>query len=219
MSMYPDTLLCRFFGVFKIRFQSKVHLVILMNHAFSANILIPESYDLKGSTRNRLVPQEDIEKGACGKDLNFQHRIIKLGYSNKICCMKQMQNDLKFLEKTNTIDYSLLVGISPFPPKPSRDYIQNASSVTSDDSNSFPEHARSKYTKCFGGAKGSGNMNGKDAEIYFFNIIDILQPYNIKKKAETMYKSLTSGNRHEISSVPASTYSERFFNFMDKHIQ
>eukprot|EP00698_Gefionella_okellyi_P000616 TRINITY_DN1054_c0_g1_i1.p2 TRINITY_DN1054_c0_g1~~TRINITY_DN1054_c0_g1_i1.p2 ORF type:complete len:480 (-),score=100.77 TRINITY_DN1054_c0_g1_i1:3343-4755(-) len=50
-------------------------------------------------------------------------------------------------------------------------------------------------------------------EVYYIAIIDILQPYNLRKKLETKFKSLRY-NRDEISSVEPPFYAERFMKFM-----
>jgi flagellar biosynthesis GTPase FlhF len=54
------------------------------------------------------------------------------------------------------------------------------------------------------------------AEIYFMGIIDILQPYNMKKKIEHSFKSI-SHPETEISSVDTLQYSERFQKFLKAH--
>jgi len=52
-------------------------------------------------------------------------------------------------------------------------------------------------------------------ERYYMGIIDILQKYNWKKRAETFFKTLrNSSQRHEISAVPAEEYRERFLDFI-----
>lgn len=54
-------------------------------------------------------------------------------------------------------------------------------------------------------------------EVYFMGIIDILIEYGIRKKGETLVKSLRH-NKAEISSVDPSMYAERFVKFLEASI-
>ena len=52
---------------------------------------------------------------------------------------------------------------------------------------------------------------------YYFGIIDILQQYNWRKKAEHHWKTkVTCKDKHGISCVNEREYGERFLNFMDE---
>lgn len=55
-------------------------------------------------------------------------------------------------------------------------------------------------------------------EIYFFGVIDILQQYNSKKKAETFVKR-SHMNHSEISCVDPKMYAKRFVNFCSSIIE
>ena len=65
MLMNKDSLLCRFFGLYRIRargFGNKI--VIVMNNAFYSPLGKPlRVYDLKGSTHKREISEEDFKKG------------------------------------------------------------------------------------------------------------------------------------------------------------
>ena len=47
---------------------------------------------------------------------------------------------------------------------------------------------------------------------YFCAIIDILQPFNIKKKAEAV---IFQTNEEEISAVPSDYYGQRILDFVE----
>jgi len=49
---------------------------------------------------------------------------------------------------------------------------------------------------------------------YFCAIIDILQPFNIKKKAESV---IFQSNEEEISAVPSDYYGQRILDFVEGH--
>merc|ERR1712129_16472 len=54
--------------------------------------------------------------------------------------------------------------------------------------------------------------------IYFGGIIDILQPYNARKKAENFLMGFKT-DKSKVSSVDPAAYSKRFVEFMTKAVQ
>jgi len=59
-----------------------------------------------------------------------------------------------------------------------------------------------------------GIVSQDGQEVYFAGVIDILQPYNVRKWSETVFKQL-QGNPHlTISCVDPETYADRFIKFM-----
>ena len=64
-----------------------------------------------------------------------------------------------------------------------------------------------------GGLQATDEQNQPLKTIYYLGVIDILTPYNTKKKAEHLWKGL-SADRHKISPVPSVEYGDRFFEFM-----
>ena len=73
-------------------------------------------------------------------------------------------------------------------------------------------------TRLDGGVDGIFACGGKSDEIYFSGIIDILQQYNSRKRAETFFKGLMFDTK-QISCVDPKWYSERFIQYMDKMIE
>uniref|UniRef100_A0A7S2RY06 PIPK domain-containing protein n=1 Tax=Mucochytrium quahogii TaxID=96639 RepID=A0A7S2RY06_9STRA len=64
------------------------------------------------------------------------------------------------------------------------------------------------------------NENGKPAtEIYYFGVIDILQLYNSKKRAETAFKTIVERSTSRISSISPNRYAKRFVEFIRKHVE
>jgi 1-phosphatidylinositol-4-phosphate 5-kinase len=61
-----------------------------------------------------------------------------------------------------------------------------------------------------------GRRMGTNA-IYYFGLIDFLQPYNTKKAVEYHLKSVLYES-NSFSCVPPEAYAERFLAFLDKHI-
>ncbi|KAI9027329.1 hypothetical protein CLU79DRAFT_803276 [Phycomyces nitens] len=64
-----------------------------------------------------------------------------------------------------------------------------------------------------GGFQATDESNRPVPILYFMGIIDILTPYDIKKKSEHFFKAMTQ-DKHSISSVKPSLYGKRFMSFM-----
>ena len=109
-----------------------------------------------------------------------------------------IENDSKFLAKLKIMDYSLLLGIAPKNPKDLKKIDNSHNSHTKID-----ENCRRIKSLC-------------SNYIYYFNIIDIFQEYNTKKKLENSLRTLklsrTQGNL--ISAIPPKLYANRFVRFI-----
>ncbi|EIE75627.1 hypothetical protein RO3G_00331 [Rhizopus delemar RA 99-880] len=116
ISNNPSTLLCRYYGLHRIKLPhgKKIHFVVMSN-VFPPNKDIHETYDLKGSTLGRFLPEEEILKNpyAVMKDLNWEkrQRKLQLGPQKRKLFIGQLVRDVTLLSQLNIMDYSLLVGI------------------------------------------------------------------------------------------------------------
>ena len=63
-----------------------------------------------------------------------------------------------------------------------------------------------------------GHHGSRSAEVYFCGIIDVLQQYNARKRAETFFKGF-GNNSKQISCVDPQWYAERFYDFLDKALE
>jgi 1-phosphatidylinositol-4-phosphate 5-kinase len=129
---HPHSLLCKFFGMFKIvttvaapsyirgykrpsRIRSgQVHTTrfVIMNNIFcggeqGAEKL--EKFDLKGTTEDRFVKQ--VSGKEVLKDINFQNRWVTLPENLAECLTRVIQEDCEFLSRHGIMDYSLIVGL------------------------------------------------------------------------------------------------------------
>ena len=68
----------------------------------------------------------------------------------------------------------------------------------------------------FNGKNGKLAYEGK---IYYMGIIDILQQYNVRKRAETKYRKMEVRGREEPSCVSPDDYADRFLAFFDEYSQ
>ena len=170
-----DSLLSRFYGLFKIRFNNGPWIVLIcMNNAFHTKIPLHYKFDLKGSTKNRFVDLNKDETAARSKvpvlkDLNFKRKVY-LDVADKDALMGQIRVDVDFLKKMKIMDYSLLLGIS-VDPVTAEGPEQGASKTV--DPKRLSAVRRTRFERDSGGIEG--RTPGFDREVYFVSIIDILQ--------------------------------------------
>ncbi|KAI8346156.1 hypothetical protein BD560DRAFT_338729 [Blakeslea trispora] len=256
ISENPNTLLCRYYGLHRIKlpYGRKIHFVVMSN-VFPPNKDIHETYDLKGSTLGRFLPEEEIRKNpyAVMKDLNWEkrQRKLKLGPRKRKTFISQLVRDVTLLSQLNIMDYSLLIGVhdmlrgnkdnvrdttlQTFQPDTKsvqrritlmrkrtskaqvvREAIAEANPDKLDVSK-LPEEALERRHCIFyaedGGFQATDELDQPLPVLYSLGIIDILTPYDIKKKSEHIYKSLTQ-DKKAISAVRPSQYGQRFLEFM-----
>ncbi|KAI8975102.1 hypothetical protein BDF20DRAFT_823015 [Mycotypha africana] len=118
VSANPDTLLCRYYGLHRIKLPHgrKIHFVV-MGNVLPNDKVVHETYDLKGSTFGRLTPDEIAnQSGAILKDLNWvlNGKKLELGPQKRNLLMEQLRKDVDLLVRLQVMDYSLLVGIYDF---------------------------------------------------------------------------------------------------------
>ncbi|KAI9278048.1 hypothetical protein BY458DRAFT_432505 [Sporodiniella umbellata] len=257
----PNTLLCRYYGLHRIKLPHgrKIHFVVMSN-VFPPNKDIHETYDLKGSTLGRFLPEEEIRKNpyAVMKDLNWekQGKKLHLGPQKRKLFMGQMVRDVTLLSQLNIMDYSLLVGIHDML-RGNKDNVRDATLQTFQphtqsiqrritqmrrrtsqahgvrraiaeanpdrlDLSQLPEDTLERRHCLFyseeGGLRATDEHNRPLPVLYSLGIIDILTPYDIKKKSEHVYKSLTSQDKNAISAVRPTHYGRRFLEFMARAV-
>lgn len=98
------------------------------------------------------------------------------------------------------MDYSLIVGIKKLGKRVLKDHLRNK------------EEGTSFFHTYNGGLLASYRTGEPYPIVYYLGIIDMLQPYSIKKKVEHALKRLRD-SQQEISCVDPSTYAHRFVNF------
>lgn len=97
------------------------------------------------------------------------------------------------------MDYSLLVGERILHPNEKSFFINDIEAM----SYNFP----------FGPFRGTHPDGTKFKVEYYMGIIDILQPYNARKKVENALKRIKE-SQEQISCVDPVTYSTRFIQFI-----
>ncbi|CAO3665373.1 unnamed protein product [Rhizopus stolonifer] len=253
----PNSLLCRYYGLHRIKLPhgKKIHFVVMSN-VFPPNKDIHETYDLKGSTLGRLLPEEEILKNphAVMKDLNWEkrQRKLELGPQKRKMFIGQLVRDVTLLSQLNIMDYSLLVGVHDML-RGNKDNIRDATLQTFQpntkslhrritqmrrrtsqahflreaiaetnphriDVSQLPKVVKDRRNCIFyadeSGFQATDENNRPKPVLYSLGIIDILTPYDIKKKSEHVFKSITTKDKHGISAVKPSQYGQRFLEFM-----
>lgn len=257
----PNTLVSQIYGLHRVKIPAfganngggglkKVHFLV-MNNLFPPHRDIHVKYDLKGSTWGRTTRLDETLEGKAKedniashtlKDLNWLERkdTIKFGPLKKKLFFDQLESDVKFLEKINVMDYSLLLGIhdtkrgnsmsnevykklSVFDPKLANkaDLIntnpRDIDRINDLPTNVFPGRSQYIFYGHDGGIRATNEDNDPLGEIYYLGIIDCLTNYSVKKRLETFWRSLSHA-RQTISAVPSKEYGERFLNFIKKGV-
>ncbi|KAM9924894.1 hypothetical protein OXX59_004225 [Metschnikowia pulcherrima] len=239
----PNTMVSQFYGLHRLKVHGgikRVHFLV-MNNLFPPHRDIHLKYDLKGSTWGRYtrIPEKLEEKSDLSnltlKDVNWLERkdFIKFGPEKKKMFLEQLEADVKLLKKINVMDYSLLLGIhdvkkgnsekvaklSVFDPKSNlkaevfRTNPRDIDRGTDLPSDVFPGRSKYIFYGHNGGIRATNDNNEPISEIYYLGIIDCLTNYSLKKRLETMWRSISHA-RSTISAVPASEYGDRFLQFI-----
>jgi len=211
MQQNPNSLLTRYLGLYSLRVQEEtsthsqvIHFVV-MDNVLPHESLIPihEKYDLKGSSVDRLASKAERAKGANAilKDQDMLQRGIFLGPQKRKLLFDQLFSDCMFLQERGIMDYSFFIGI----------HVLNNNSSPPSGSSDRSIFRSENYCGWFSTTKDNLPRN----EVYYFGIIDMLQPYNLRKQIENSVKSLFE-NPDEISCVEPVKYSFRFQSYLKK---
>ncbi|KAI9322627.1 hypothetical protein BX666DRAFT_1849629 [Dichotomocladium elegans] len=82
----------------------------------------------------------------------------------------------------------------------------------------FYERRNCAFYSDDGGFQSTDEQDRPTSALYYMGIIDILTPYDSKKKSEHFIKSLTQ-DKHSISAVEPLEYGNRFMGFMAKTLE
>lgn len=146
---HPESLLMRIWGFFAL---SETEFFILIENVLDFGAPVAALFDVKGSVVHRTAE--------AGKsvllDCNWQKEghCVLLAPATRQRVLQQLSKDVKLLEETNLMDYSLLIGI-----------------VNERDGSFVKEGC---FHRVFEAADGGC--------VYLLGVIDFLQEYNLKKK-------------------------------------
>eukprot|EP01105_Mastigella_eilhardi_P001567 TRINITY_DN1186_c0_g1_i19.p1 TRINITY_DN1186_c0_g1~~TRINITY_DN1186_c0_g1_i19.p1 ORF type:complete len:527 (+),score=148.94 TRINITY_DN1186_c0_g1_i19:1258-2838(+) len=216
-----DSLLVRFYGLHSISATPMaagpnpvgpgMRFVVMQNIFPPDTRMVHERYDIKGSTQGRYASQKELMHAQpilkdCDLVVGPRKRIL-LGPVKRALFLKTIADDCRFLERHLIMDYSLLIGIQ----KQKQDAggslpLKQSTTLISGSIFSCEE----------GGYGATDDYDLPCGERYYLGIIDILQPYNMRKKVEHALKAITAQEKEEISCVDPAKYSKRFRDFIKK---
>mmetsp|Transcript_64297 Transcript_64297/g.158222 ORF Transcript_64297/g.158222 Transcript_64297/m.158222 type:complete len:727 (+) Transcript_64297:129-2309(+) len=241
MKDHRNSLLCRFFGLHRIKPGKGKMYLLVMGNIFDTDRIIHQRFDLKGSTVGRAVSEaEKTKPTVILKDLDFmdKNKNLDIGPERKSQLMGQISADCQFLQSIHVMDYSLLLGVHwrdkqpaaalknklPPPRMVGGKKIQAGQLLKT--GSLMLQQPEKTHTSAFQQHDGGWCSQAKDPtglsvtgnEIYFLGIIDYLQYYNSRKHAETLFKGIQH-KRDTISAVPPRLYAARFQGFLDSIIR
>lgn len=236
MADNPDSLICRFFGLytFKMGKPAREINLVCMQNSFDTRLVLHEKYDLKGSTANRWCTPRF---GSVLKDLNFGNSKLYLDSKDRVDFLKQCERDTAILEQFNVMDYSLLLGVhkpTDTPEKVQKNLLllsmasqlevrisRRTSTINTAPTKPSPAASSSvrpngnRWQRDFGGIQGV-DPDTQKPQVYIMQIIDLLQSYDTGKRLENLIKSQMTEEVSEISAVNPKTYRARFLAYMAK---
>ena len=213
---YPYSLISKIYGAFTYTSQGnadQLHVVISKNVCGFSEDYIMRKYDIKGSSVDREVTlgykkEEKFQalqkfKGKTLKDEDFRkyEGTIDIGDDAKEKVFNQLVIDVKFFEKANIIDYSFFITVV-------------------DKEKYFTDICMEKEKILYAEKNNLAFLPSINPEMkginYTIGIIDYLQPYNITKKGEKLFKMIKTFNSQANVSVQApKVYSNRVIQVME----
>lgn len=198
---YPNTLLTKYLAHFSVKTTRNNHIrMVVMSSVFDDQLFIDTKYDLKGSTLNRAASAKQLEsENVTLKDLDLKQPIFFSAIAvNRIT--HQLEKDSSFLESHHVMDYSLLLGISEMLLEEDEHY----------KSSFGPEEENAPYEVGYQINDAGQKMGVRVC----MGIIDFLQRFRTRKKAEYGMRIVQSCSCSSASVAPPSLYRQRFMDFM-----
>ncbi|XP_060761217.1 phosphatidylinositol 5-phosphate 4-kinase type-2 alpha isoform X2 [Neoarius graeffei] len=235
---HGNTLLPQFLGMYRLTVDGDETYMIVTRNVFSPRLPVHKKYDLKGSTVSREASDKEKTKELpTYKDNDFINdgQKIYIDDENKKMFLEKLKNDVEFLAQLKLMDYSLLVGLHD---------VERGEQEQPEEEIEENEGGEEEGAESDGGVTGSppespsntldsskplgpgefdpavdvyairSHENAPKKEVYFMAVIDILTPYDAKKKAAHAAKTVKHGAGAEISTVNPEQYSKRFYDFI-----
>ncbi|XP_068120412.1 phosphatidylinositol 5-phosphate 4-kinase type-2 beta [Hyperolius riggenbachi] len=235
---HGNTLLPQFLGMYRLTVDGVETYMVVTRNVFSHRLGVHRKYDLKGSTVCREASDKEKAKDLPTlKDNDFLNEGQKLhvGEENKKMFLEKLKRDVEFLSVLKIMDYSLLVGLHDVDraEQEEMEVEERAEEEECEDGTGNPICSYGtppdspgnllNFPRFFGPGEFDPSVDvyairshdsAPKKEVYFMAIIDILTPYDAKKKAAHAAKTVKHGAGAEISTVNPEQYSKRFIEFM-----
>jgi len=182
---HPESLIVRLLGAYSFRiFEGPEICFLVMRNMFYTDFPLHFRYDLKGSWEQRTAGEKFRKnpRRTVGKDLDFGDKRIYIPGNFCKTLLDTLQKDCEFLASNQLIDYSLLVGIHD---KNFEGTFAGAQPVSKEGT-----FTRDNYSVKHPSLEGPtiGVFDGVDGSRGVIGIIDILQQFTWRKKAEKFLK-------------------------------
>ena len=214
MTNNRETYLSRYFGLHSIKLYSQSIYFVVNKNVFPALYRSPdETYDIKGSYVDRNTHYHVSDRKLM-KDGDLHSKLI-LNKQQSASIYQQLDQDTQFLCSVNIMDYSLLLGV--YYTKVHRRRYKSVIHINSqqqlldiqdknDDNNNnlINLNDYSIYDSVY--VEGPGR--------YCIGIIDMLQKWDLNKRAERFIKGLRGKDINGVSCVPPQQYQTRFMDKM-----
>ncbi|XP_003222566.1 phosphatidylinositol 5-phosphate 4-kinase type-2 beta [Anolis carolinensis] len=237
---HGNTLLPQFLGMYRLTVDGVETYMVVTRNVFSHQLTVHRKYDLKGSTVAREASDKEKAKDLpTFKDNDFLNEGQKLhvGEESKKNFLEKLKRDVEFLAQLKIMDYSLLVGIHDVDRAEQEETeIEDRAEDEECENDGIGGNPVGSYgtppdspgnllnfPRFFGPGEFDPSVDvyamkshesSPKKEVYFMAIIDILTPYDTKKKAAHAAKTVKHGAGAEISTVNPEQYSKRFNEFM-----
>jgi len=181
-----------------------------------------------------LTDQILIVRGKDNDFLDSDDVFIELKKEDKINFFANLQNDVKFFEQSNLMDYSLIFMKAlknPFADKNNeinnhngfneqKEEGINENEQTGEEIEQKKEEIKPKIIhKAAAYRKFRSYESPNKKFIYSLAIVDYLQNYDLLKLMETQIKNMFKEKSQEISCIDAQSYGKRFLRFIISIIQ
>uniref|UniRef100_A0A670JE14 1-phosphatidylinositol-5-phosphate 4-kinase n=1 Tax=Podarcis muralis TaxID=64176 RepID=A0A670JE14_PODMU len=237
---HGNTLLPQFLGMYRLTVDGVETYMVVTRNVFSHRLTVHRKYDLKGSTVAREASDKEKAKDLpTFKDNDFLNEGQKLhvGEESKKNFLEKLKRDVEFLAQLKIMDYSLLVGIHDVDRAEQEEMeVEDRAEDEECENDGIGGNPIGSYgtppdspgnllnfPRFFGPGEFDPSVDvyamkshesAPKKEVYFMAIIDILTPYDTKKKAAHAAKTVKHGAGAEISTVNPEQYSKRFNEFM-----
>ncbi|CAL1528147.1 unnamed protein product [Lymnaea stagnalis] len=203
----PQTLLPRFFGLYRYTGGGKKIRFMVMNNLLPNHLQIDKRFDLKGATKRKTATNvgkddEFLKTHPNGFEMDERY-VTRLRELLELDCMH-----LRELGLTN---YSLFIAVHEVD----KDDEDEDDHIRVSNEN-LDEHSRSSQTLGLLGYRSRGvpaRLCATSKVLLYIGIIHILKPYTLRNKEEYLFKSMLPGG-DDTPVQPPKEFEERFMRFV-----